>query len=226
MPASVAVMPQAPDTQTSDRQARRKIETRAKLVAAARALLARQGAEATRIQEITDEADVGFGTFYNHFSSKEEIVEAVLSESLTSQAAALAAIEEIDDPAEVISAAHRSFVRRASHDPDWAWLLVRLDFSHGLVTRTLGPFARRDLKAAIKAGRMSVPDINVALSAQGGALIAVMRAVVDGNAPKDADVFHAEGVLRMLGLEAEDAAEVARRELPEVPDDQPGTAAS
>ncbi|MBJ7354942.1 MAG: TetR/AcrR family transcriptional regulator [Thermoleophilaceae bacterium] len=207
---------------TSDRQTRRKNETRAKLIAAARVLLARQGAEATRIQEITEEADVGFGSFYNHFSSKEEIVEAVLSETLVSQAAAVAAVEkEIDDPAEVISAAHRSFVLRARSDPDWGWLLLRLDASHDLVTNALGPFARRDLKAATKAGRLNVPDLGVALSAQGGAMIAVMRSVVDGTAPEDADIFHAEGVLRMLGLPADEAAEVARRPLPAAVTEQP-----
>lgn len=208
-----ASVPQVPET--SDRQTRRKNETRAKLIAAARVLLARQGAEATRIQEITDEADVGFGSFYNHFSSKEEIIEAVLADSLTSQGSALAALaDELDDPAEVISAAHRSFVLRAGRDPEWAWLLVRLDVSHDLIRSALGPFAIRDLNAAISAGRLTVSNKSVALSALGGALIAVMRAVLDGDAPKNADVFHAEGVLRLLGLPAAEAAEVARRPLP------------
>src|ERR687883_671436 len=41
--------------------------------------------------------------------------------------------------------------------------------------------------------------------AAGGALLAVMRAVLDGEAPKDADIHHAEGVLRLLGLTAVDA---------------------
>ena len=35
----------------------------------ARTLFARQGVENTRINEITDEADVGFGSFYNHFET-------------------------------------------------------------------------------------------------------------------------------------------------------------
>jgi hypothetical protein len=43
-----------------------------------------------------------------------------------------------------------------------------------------------------------------------------MRDVLDGQAPKDADRHHAEGVLRMLGLTAADAAEVARRPLPKL----------
>jgi hypothetical protein len=41
-----------------------------------------------------------------------------------------------------------------------------------------------------------------------------MRAVLDGRAPKDADIQHAEGVLRLLGLPPGEAAEVARRPLP------------
>ena len=48
----------------------------------------------------------------------------------------------------------------------------------------------------------------------GGALLGVMRAILDGQAPADADVHHAEGVLRLLGLTVTDAAEVARRPLP------------
>src|SRR5581483_3956493 len=119
--------------------------------------------ENTRIQEITDEADVGFGSFYNHFESKEAIVEAVLSDSVASQGALIDSLTAtLDDPAEVIAAAHRHFVRLARADPQWAWLLVRLDVSHGVLLRALGPFAQRDLKRAIKAGRLQVPNERVA----------------------------------------------------------------
>ena len=49
------------------------------MIEAAKTVFARQGVDNTRIQEITEEADVGFGSFYNHFESKEalgaEIVE-------------------------------------------------------------------------------------------------------------------------------------------------------
>ena len=41
-----------------------------------------------------------------------------------------------------------------------------------------------------------------------------MQAILDGQAPADADVHHAEGVLRLLGLTVTDAAEVARGPLP------------
>jgi hypothetical protein len=114
----------------------------------------------------------------------------------------------------VIAAAHRYFVRRARSDPDWGWLLVRMDVSHNVMLAGLGPFAQRDLRRGISAGRLRVSNERVAMVAAGGALLAVMRAVLDGRSPGEADVHRAEGVLRLFGLAPDDAAEVARRPLP------------
>jgi AcrR family transcriptional regulator len=200
-----------------NRQTRRREATRSKLVEAAKALFARQGVDVTRIQEITDEADVGFGSFYNHFESKEAIVEAVLAETVAAHGATIDGLTaSLDDPAEVIAVAHRHFIGLARTDPEWAWLLVRLDVSHNVMVRALTPFAVRDLRRGAEAGRLSFPDETVALHGSGGAMLSVMRAVLDGIAPPDADVHHAESVLRMLGLSREDAAEVSQRPLPEL----------
>lgn len=200
-----------------DRGARRREKTRTALVEAARTLFARQGVDNTRINEITEEADVGFGSFYNHFTSKDAIVEAVFAETVAAQGAAIDAVtSQLEDPAETIAAAHRYFVRLARSDPDWAWLLVRMDVSHSLTFAALGPLAARDIERGINAGRLHVSDEGVALSASGGALLAVMRSVLERRAPENADVHHAEGVLRLLGLPSAEAAEVARRPLPTV----------
>jgi AcrR family transcriptional regulator len=204
-------------TTTPDRHARRREATRSKLIEAAKTLFARQGVDATRIQEITEEADVGFGSFYNHFESKEAIAEAVLVETVAAQGAEIDALtSQLEDPAEIISAAHRTFVRRARTDPDWAWLLVRLNVSHNIMLTALEPYARRDLRKAISAGRLNVPNEQIALLGAAGALLAVMRAVLDGHAPKQADIHHAQGVLRMYGLAPEEAAKIARRPVPQV----------
>jgi hypothetical protein len=47
-----------------------------------------------------------------------------------------------------------------------------------------------------------------------------MRAVLEGRAPADADVSHAEGVLRLLGLSPAAAATVAGRPFPSI-DERP-----
>jgi AcrR family transcriptional regulator len=58
--------------------------TRQKLLEAARAVFAEKGLDLTRIGEITDRADVGKGTFYYHFKSKDqligELIKSVLGE--------------------------------------------------------------------------------------------------------------------------------------------------
>ena len=60
------------------RQQRRLTATRLKLLEAGRAVFSERGLDSTRIDEITDRADVGKGTFYYHFSGKEELVNELI----------------------------------------------------------------------------------------------------------------------------------------------------
>ena len=77
---------------------------------------------------------------------------------------------------------------------DWGWLL-RLGLSQKIILEAVGPVAQLDLERDIRAGRFRVPHKRVALFAAGGALLGVMRDVVYGHAPKDADRHHAERAL-------------------------------
>ena len=59
-------------TQVPDGQTRRRLESRRKLLAAARELFVERGYEATRPQDIARAAGVANGTFYLHFTGKED----------------------------------------------------------------------------------------------------------------------------------------------------------
>ena len=59
---------------SQSRAARQRMWTRERLIEAARRVIARQGIDATTIADITSAADVGIGSFYNHFKSKEDLV--------------------------------------------------------------------------------------------------------------------------------------------------------
>src|SRR3954453_11880480 len=82
-------MEHAATENTQNRNSRRREQTRARLIEAATALFAKQGTERTRINEITELADVGFGSFYNYFESKDAIVDAVLGETAGAHATAI-----------------------------------------------------------------------------------------------------------------------------------------
>lgn len=57
-----------------DRRQRRSTETRERLFRAALRLFAEQGFAETTVEDITNAADVGKGTFFNYFPSKEHIL--------------------------------------------------------------------------------------------------------------------------------------------------------
>lgn len=62
------------------RSARRTSRTRKRLLDAALRKFAEKGVDATTIEEITESADLGKGTFYRHFSSREELMLALVDE--------------------------------------------------------------------------------------------------------------------------------------------------
>jgi AcrR family transcriptional regulator len=198
------------------RNERRKARTRSALLAAGQRLFGEQGFDATTVAEIAEDADVAIGSFYNYFATKDELLAALLHETLLAQLSRMQARRVgIEDPAEAISVAHRHFVRLAWEEPEWARLLVRLDVPYRVSDDVLARPATRDLRAGIAAGRFEVADPALALRASGGALIAVMHAVLLGELGKHADSEHAEGVLRSFGLDPAEAAEITRRPMPD-----------
>jgi AcrR family transcriptional regulator len=58
----------------SDRRQRRSAETRERLFRAALELFAKKGFNETTVEDITEAADVGKGTFFNYFPSKDHIL--------------------------------------------------------------------------------------------------------------------------------------------------------
>jgi AcrR family transcriptional regulator len=70
------------ETENVSRHERRRRQTRQQLIQAAVALVLEKGYEAVTIQEITDRADLGRGTFYIHFKDKEEAIWSAIQDGL------------------------------------------------------------------------------------------------------------------------------------------------
>ena len=64
------------------RQQVRAAATRQRLLDAARAVFAERGLDAARIDEITERADVGKGTFYHYFGSKDKLIKELIRDVL------------------------------------------------------------------------------------------------------------------------------------------------
>ncbi|WP_434382195.1 TetR/AcrR family transcriptional regulator [Melittangium boletus] len=220
------------------RGARRKRETRARLLEAALRLSAERGMEGVAINEITEAADVGFGSFYNHFESKEAIYLALVEAVFEDFAQGLDRLTlGLSDPAEVLAVSIRHTLRRAQREPLWGRFLVREGLSARAASQGLGQYLLRDLHKGIAAGRFKAEDPPMSFMAVGGTVLAVLSAQLHPGsldasltgrldlpvAPRDEVPERAAAmVMRMLGLSTAEAADLVRRPLPEAEATDPG----
>jgi len=155
------------------RGARRKRETRVRLLEAALRLMAKKGMEGVAINEITEAADVGFGSFYNHFESKEAIYGAVMEWVFEDFADALdRLVSDIADPAEVVSVCVRHTLLRAQREPVWGQFLIREGYSARVLERGLGQRLLRDIQRGIASGRFKREDALMSFLSVGGTVLA------------------------------------------------------
>ncbi|MBB0026350.1 TetR/AcrR family transcriptional regulator [Ralstonia pickettii] len=214
------------------RGARRKRETRARLLDAALRLMADRGMEGVAINEITEAADVGFGSFYNHFESKEAIYAALVSAVFEEFADSLDKLTEgLSDPAEIISVSVRHTLVRARREPVWGRFLIREGFSARVLTHGLGQRLLRDIERGIAAKRFVVADPFIGFLSVGGTVLTAVSAELNFLAP-DAPAANivkelgfsgehfpertAAALLQTLGLKRAEAEKVAARPLPVV----------
>ena len=202
-----------------NRLERRKQRTRAALVKAAQTLIA-EGKVNVPVLEITRAADVGMGSFYNHFDSKEQLFEAAITDVLDAHGAMLDRLTEaIDDPAETFATSFRVTGRLFRHRPQESEILLANGPAMLSSDRGLAPRALRDIKAGVAAGRFRVEDPELALAMAGGALLGLGKLLRDNPDRDDAQAADTvtENVLRVFGLSADEAREVCRRPLPDDP---------
>jgi AcrR family transcriptional regulator len=227
---SYAALPATKTIEREPRGARRKRETRSRLLEAALELMAERGMEGVAINEITEAADVGFGSFYNHFESKEAIHDAVVEWALEEFGNRLdRLVSEISDPAEVIAVSVRHALLRAQRDPIWGKLLTREGFSARSLERGLGRRLFRDFRRGIAAKRFTAADSPMAFVSIGGTVLGAIALELQLASPqgKEAAILRELGfnfengperiaamLLQMLGLSRTEAERTANRPLP------------
>ena len=212
---------------TENRLDRRKARTRAALIRAAQTLIA-QGRTNVPILEITQAADVGMGSFYNHFETKEQLFEAAYEAVMDAYGQQLDHVTAgIEDPAEVFASSFRLTGRLHRREPELSRVLLNniprlLSADDGLAPR-----ARRDITAAVDAGRFDVADVDIAVTIAAGALLALGQLLHD---QPDRDVEQTtdrmtEDLLRMFGVPRRQAHRICTKPLPDL-DEPAGTAPS
>ncbi|MDB5970001.1 MAG: TetR family transcriptional regulator [Hydrocarboniphaga sp.] len=183
--------------------------------------------DAVAINEITEAADVGFGSFYNHFDTREALYAAIVDVEFEKFGDALdRLVRDIEDPAEVIAISIRHTLLNAQQNPLWGRLLIREGLTPDLVSRGLGVRLMRDITRGVASGRFKAPDpIMSFIAISGGILVAISAEIQmrggDGAAftrhgldqqslPERAAAFLIHG----LGISFAEAGKIARKRLP------------
>jgi AcrR family transcriptional regulator len=175
-------------------------------------LIAAKGVSGLRVQEVTELADVALGSFYNYFASKDELVEAIITETLSDLASStLTETRDDTDPAEIVAIANLRVIGLANRDPDLARLIVNIAHSEALFGQAVHPYARVAVERGIASGRFSVPDVEVLLTSVIGGAFALIREILDGrHGPHAAEAF-ACYVLASLGVRPDEALALVKR---------------
>ncbi|WP_319436235.1 TetR/AcrR family transcriptional regulator [Mycobacterium sp. RTGN5] len=188
------------------------------LIKAAQSMIA-AGKLNVPVLEITQAADVGMGSFYNHFESKEDLFEAAITDVLDSHGAVLDQLTaDIDDPAAVFACSFRLTGRMFRERPQESRILLANAGALLSADRGLAPRALRDINAGVAVGRFHVEDPELILAVAAGALLGLgylLQAQPDRDAAVTADAV-TENVLRLFGMSPEDARQICALPLPDM----------
>ncbi len=208
----------ARSTKPKGRVAVRQERNREALVVAGYKVMSRKGIDAATMQEIAEAANVGAGTVYSYFKSKDDLAVAVLERLMHDLALRIEAVTDtFKDPAQVYAFGVRTVIEAATTDLRWKQLLYRSEVMADAMFRRMGPFAIRDLENATKAGRFKVAEAPLTWRMASHAIVGVSLAVTQGQLPYEAQQETVVRLLCMTGIGEAEAVDLANRERPPLP---------
>jgi AcrR family transcriptional regulator len=203
---------------TANRLERRKARTRAALINAAQSFIA-AGNLNVPIGEITQAADVGLGSFYNHFDSREELFEAAVEDVLELVGGLLDELtSDTDDPAVIFAQSFRLFGRFHRPNSEMSKVFLNNGLAMAASARGLAPRVLRDIQEGVRAGRFTVRDPDLAAIIVDGAGLCLGQFIHDHPERDDAQATDevAEDLLLLLGVPARQAKRIIALPLPDL----------
>ena len=191
-------------------------------MASAYELMSRTGVDGTSIAEITDHADLGFGTFYNYFETKDEIainvLDAVIHDLGRRNDLATDHLKG-SDPGAVQAISIRTVAREMRINPLWRWWFERPDLLADRLQVGFYKFGVRDLRNGIRNGQYALDEKNVDATwrLQMWMLVAGLKELFRSNNAEEGEIILVETIMRAMGLPAEHAKEVTQVPVPDLP---------
>ena len=197
------------------RTTRKREKTRAALVNAARQLVFARGQEKISIQDITDAADVGLGTFYNYFETKQMAFETVLEDIRGQFTESLNLVRApLKDPATVMAVTLQYCFAQAQDNQEWNTFLACSGLTGDYLLHQDESQLLADIERGAKAGRFKVDDLQFTQSLILGMVRHVNGEIRKGRLSRVAMAEATRHILRMLGLPDQVAKALTQNPLP------------
>jgi len=187
----------------------RSARTETRILEAALRVFADMGPDAPKIDDFVQAAGISRGTFYNHFESVEELLDAT-SEWTTREVthAIEEAIDGLEGPALRMGVGLRLFFAHAQSDPVWCRFVARVWKVGGIELPT------RDIAAGLSRGVFRAPSARAARDMLLGGVRQALLHMGTGDASRDYGDQITELYLQALGVDARGVAAVMKHELP------------
>lgn len=200
----------------NDRLARKREKTRCALLLAARELVFERGHERIAIQDITERARLGLGTFYNYFDTKQAVFEAVLEELRAEFQGRLDEVRRpIKDPALTVAVTLRFCLREALDNMAWNTFITYAGLPDAPMLGQDEDQGISDLRRGKAAGRFKIDDVTFTRSLINGMARHVHDEIRTGRLQRSAIEDTTRYILRMLGLPELVARALVQAPLPE-----------
>ena len=200
----------------SKRDAKRQ-RTREKLIEATRSLVEERSDEKISIQDITLRADVGLGTFYNHFENKQDIYEAILGEMRQAFENRLSDIRDHQtDPASLLATTLKFCFNEALDNEEWQRFIEQSGVCGEHLLLQSPQQCLEDIALGAKRGRFKIDNPEFVANLIVGLTRHVTLEMTEGKLSRDAITDTTRYVLRMLGLPDLVAKAVTQAPLPPV----------
>ncbi|GLC94356.1 TetR family transcriptional regulator [Cupriavidus sp. TA19] len=158
---------------------KKRLLMRTKLLDAAMRVIGEQNGTAPVIDDVIREAKVSRGTFYNYFTSLDEVVNAIGQEMNNQMITDILPVYNVlDEPWQRAAVGFRLFMVRALLDRKWASFVIRIEaWPH---TTMLAKYMSGDLAAGKARGQFRIDSIDAATDFLMGASARCIQAVGQG----------------------------------------------
>jgi AcrR family transcriptional regulator len=190
---------------------RRRARTRGHIIGTALAVFAEKGPDAPVIDDFIRAAGVARGTFYNYFTSTQELLDAVtktLEDSVMSST--LSAMAQIEDPVLRLATGIRLWLRWAQSDAIGCGFVVRSRFRGSLVEEQVAV----DLRGGLESGKFRFPSVEAARDLLVGTILEAMHRMMTSDVPDAYADEVASLILQGIGVDKRGTERLLARPLP------------